>query len=41
MLRVHPDAGGSSYFAKQLNAVRDTLLTRKKREHIIRIRTRR
>jgi hypothetical protein len=26
MKRVHPDAGGSDYFAKQLNAARDVLL---------------
>jgi hypothetical protein len=26
MKRVHPDAGGSNFFAKQLNAARDVLL---------------
>ena len=26
MQRVHPDLGGSNYFAKQLNAARDVLL---------------
>ena len=26
MQRVHPDAGGSTFFAKQLNLARDTLL---------------
>jgi hypothetical protein len=26
MKRVHPDVGGSNFFAKQLNEVRDVLL---------------
>jgi hypothetical protein len=26
MLRVHPDKGGTNFFAKQLNLARDTLL---------------
>jgi hypothetical protein len=26
MQRVHPDVGGSNFFAKQLNAARDVLL---------------
>jgi curved DNA-binding protein CbpA len=26
MKRVHPDLGGSNFFAKQLNAARDVLL---------------
>jgi hypothetical protein len=29
--RVHPDVGGSDFFAKQLNAARDLLLRQKKR----------
>ena len=28
MKRVHPDRGGSDFFAKQLNAARDVLLGR-------------
>lgn len=32
MKRFHPDAGGSAYFSKQLNAARDVLLHRKRCE---------
>jgi type IV secretion system protein VirD4 len=28
MQKVHPDVGGSNFFAKQLNAARDVLLGR-------------
>lgn len=31
MQRVHPDKGGSDYFAKQVNAARDVLLKGKAR----------
>jgi DnaJ-class molecular chaperone len=31
MQKVHPDAGGSTFFAKQLNLARDTLLKPQRR----------
>ena len=33
MKRVHPDLGGSAYFAMELNAARDTLLQSRRHEH--------
>ena len=30
--RVHPDTGGSTFFAKQLNAARDVLLGPQRRQ---------
>jgi hypothetical protein len=33
MKRVHPDLGGSAYFAMELNAARDKLLNSRHRDH--------